>query len=224
MKILLADDDLDVLDITAYALRRQGFAVTLATDGSQALQAWQDTEPDVVLLDIRMPKVSGFEVLRAIRLRDETPVIMVSARSEEEDILRGLDLGADDYVTKPFSPTQLGARIRTVARRGRRDLPKPSDEVEAAGIVLHLETHEATRGSLVVRMTPLEHRILRALMLDAGRLVPSDRLIERAWGFDGGDTNMLKTHISQIRKRLMLRAGEPGYIKNVMSIGYTLEK
>jgi DNA-binding response OmpR family regulator len=223
VKVLFVDDDPDILDITAYALRRQGFSVALATDGSQALQMWEETGPDVVLLDVRMPKMSGFEVLRTIRLQSETPVIMVTARSEEEDILRGLQMGADDYVTKPFSPAQLGARIRSVSRRMRVHAPRSSGNLEAAGISLDVESHEARRGELAVRMTPIEQRILRTLLLEAGRLIPSSRLIDRAWGFDGGDARMLKTHMSQIRKKLGLQPSQPGYIKNYPGVGYILE-
>jgi len=224
VKVLFVDDDPDILDITGYALRRQGFSVSLAMDGNQALQLWEETSPDVVLLDVRMPKLSGFEVLRTIRLSSETPVIMVTARSEEEDVLRGLHMGADDYVTKPFSPIQLGARIRAVTRRMHIALPRAAGDVQFAGITLGLESHEVRRGDVSVHMTPIEFRILRTLMLEGGRLVPSARLIDRAWGFEGGDTRMLKTHVSEIRRKLGLRRGEPGYIKNYPGVGYILEQ
>ena len=223
MKVLLADDDLDILDITAYALRREGFVVTLAADGSQALRAWEEGFPDVVVLDARMPKMSGFDVLRAIRDRAETPIVMVTARSDDEDVIRGLMLGADDYVTKPFSPRQLAARLRAVTRRARVQAPQAVSEIDAAGMRLDLESHQVHRHGQVVRMTPREFHILHTLMLNAGRIVPTARLIERVWGFDGGDSHMLKTHISHIRRKLNLVSGEPGFIQSITSVGYILE-
>jgi len=222
VKVLIADDDQDILDITAFALRREGFQVSLAADGKQALQQWKVSSPDVVLLDVRMPKINGFEVLRAIRNEQETPVIFVTARREEEDIVRGLELGADDYVIKPFSPRQLVARIRSVTRRMCLAAPSTSTEVEAAGMVLDVESHQLRRDDYVVRMTPLEFRLLHSLMLNVGRVVPSGRLIEQTWGVDGGDANMLKTHVCHIRKKLRLRDGEPGYIRSIVGLGYTM--
>jgi DNA-binding response OmpR family regulator len=223
LKVLFVDDDQDILDITAYALRRQGFAVSMATNGSQALEAWQTTSPDIVLLDVRMPRMNGFEVLRTIRMQSETPIIMVTARAEEEDILLGLGMGADDYVTKPFSPIQLGARIRSVARRVRAVARKEPENLQVATISLDVESHEARCGDTTTRMTPLEFRILRTLMLEAGRVVPSSRLIDRTWGFEGGDARMLKTHVSQVRKKLGVNPGQAGYIKNYPGVGYVLE-
>jgi DNA-binding response OmpR family regulator len=223
VKVLLADDDLDILDITAYALRREGFVVALAADGSQALRAWEEQYPDVVVLDARMPKLSGFDVIREIRQRAETPIVMVTARSDEEDIILGLQLGADDYVTKPFSPRQLAARLRAVTRRARLSAPPPSSEIEAGGMHLDVESHEVYRNGQVVNLTPREFGILHTLMLSPGRIVPTSRLIERVWGFDGGDSHMLKTHISHIRRKLDLVSGEPGYIRSVTSVGYVLQ-
>ena len=223
MKVLIADDDSDIRDITAFALRREGFQVSLAADGKQALDQWKVSSPDVVLLDVRMPKMSGYEVLRTIRTKNETPVIFVTARKEEEDIVRGLELGADDYVTKPFSPRQLVARIRSVTRRIAISAPSPTTEVHAAGMVLDVESHQVSRDGQVVRMTALEFRLLHVLMINVGRVVTSSRLIDQTWGVEGGDANMLKTHICHIRKKLRLRAGEPGYIKSIIGLGYTMD-
>jgi DNA-binding response OmpR family regulator len=224
MKVLIADDDADVLDITAYALRREGFHVSIAADGKQALNLWKRDDPDVVLLDVRMPKMSGFEVLRTIRSEAETPVIFVTARKEDEDIVRGLELGADDYVTKPFSTRQLIARIRSVTRRMSLPLPSTATEIEAGGMVLNVESHQVTRGGQNIHVTPLEYRLLHALMLNVGRVISSDRLSEQTWGPEGGNANMLKTHICHIRKKLGLIDGEPGYIKSIVAVGYVMER
>jgi DNA-binding response OmpR family regulator len=223
MKVLIADDDLDILDITAFALRREGFQVSIAADGRQAVQLWKTSAPDVVLLDVRMPKMNGYEVLRAMRDESDTPVIFVTARKEDEDIVAGLERGADDYVTKPFSTRQLIARIRSVTRRMSLAAPSAATEVEAAGMVLNLESHQLTREDRLVRMTPLEFRLLHVLMVNVGRVVTSSRLIEQTWGVEGGDANMLKTHICHIRKKLQLRDGEPGYIRSIIGLGYTME-
>lgn len=224
MKVLLADDDLDILDITAYVLRREGFGVSLAVDGKQALQKWAEDPPDVVLLDVGMPKLNGFDVLRTIREGVDTPVIIVTAKSDEEDIIRGLQLGADDYITKPFSPRQLVARIRSVTRRLRANAPEAATQCQAAGMLLDLESHElTTRDRRQIGMTSLEFRILYALMLNAGRVVSSSRLIEQAWGFGGGDSHMLKTHISHIRKKLGVGEGDPGFIKSISGVGYIMQ-
>jgi len=158
-------------------------------------------------------------------MRDEsdTPVIFVTARKEDEDIVAGLERGADDYVTKPFSTRQLIARIRTVTRRMALAAPSAATEVQAADMVLNLESHQVTREDRLVRMTPLEFRLLHVLMVNVGRVVTSNRLIEQTWGVEGGDANMLKTHICHIRKKLQLRDGEPGYIRSIIGLGYTME-
>jgi DNA-binding response OmpR family regulator len=180
--------------------------------------------PDVILLDVRMPQLSGFEVLRSIRKESETPVIFVSARDDEDDIVHGLRLGADDYVIKPFSPRQLVARIHSVTRRMGLGAPSTETRLEAAGLMLDLESHEVSRDGRAMRMTPIEFRLLRTLMASVGRVVSSSRLIEEAWGAEGGDTTMLKSHICHIRKKLKLRDGAPGYIRSTVGLGYTLER
>jgi DNA-binding response OmpR family regulator len=205
-------------------LRREGFVVSTAADGANALSQIRSSPPDVALVDVQLPKMNGFEVLRNVRLESSLPVIMLTARGHDDDIVRGLQLGADDYVTKPFSPRQLAARIRAVLRRCQAQLPAPMAEIEAAGMVLEINSHEVTTADFKVRMTPLQFRILYALMLNVGHVIPSNRLVEQAWGFEGGDSYMLKTHICHIRKKLKRRHGEPGYIQGIPSVGYVLHR
>ncbi len=225
MKILLADDDTEILDITTYALRKHGYNVITVTDGAQALRRWQSEEPDLVLLDVGLPRMSGFEVCRKIRQNSSTPVIMLTARGDEEHVVQGFLVGADDYVTKPFSHRQLAMRIRAVLqRRYGPSAPEPSTELTAGGMHLDLESHEVTRGDLHVRLTPLEFRILHILAANEGRVVSSNRLIEYAWGYDGGDASMLKTHICHIRQKLKLEKSDPGYIVSVPRLGYSLSR
>lgn len=224
MKVLIVDDDVDTLDITAYALRREGYTVVTAVDGRQALQRWESEKPDLVILDVMLPKVSGLDICRKIRSESSVPVIMLTARDQDEDVVHGLDLGADDYIVKPFSHKQLLARIRVAARRsGTRQGAKESEKITAGGIVLDVDAHEVIRGGHRIRLTPIEFRLLYCLVSNKGRLVSTAKLVEHVWGFkDGGDANLLKTHVCHIRRKLGLQPGKPGYIKNVPGTGYAI--
>jgi len=223
VKILLADDDTDMLDVTAYALRREGFSIVVATDGLQALRRWRSDDPDVVLLDVGMPRVNGFEVCRRIRQSAKTPVIMLTAAGDEDHVVKGFLHGADDYVTKPFSPKQLAMRIRAVLRRtGSEVEPQPTGELHAGDLVLDVEGHQVQNQGKSVQLTPLEFRILYMLATNIGRVVSFGRLVEFAWGYDGGDPSMLKTHVSHIRRKLGLQRGQPGDITVVHGVGYSL--
>jgi DNA-binding response OmpR family regulator len=225
MKALIVDDDVDLLDLMTYALRREGYTVLAATDGQQALHRWTTEKPDIVLLDGGLPKLSGFEVCRQIRNESDTPVIMLTARDEEEDVLQGYRVGADDYVTKPFSPKQLSARMKAVLRRCEPDpYQQVVSEVREGDLVLDLQSHEATKGATRMQLTPLEFRIAYMLAMNAGRVVPYSRLIEYAWGYDGGDSGLLKTHVCHVRQKLDLPSQGAGCIKAIPGVGYRLER
>jgi len=225
VKVLIAEDDVDLLDIMTYALRREGYEVIGAADGLQALDRLQAETPDIVLLDVRLPRLGGFEVCRRIRHATDVPVIFVTGRSEEHDILRGLQIGADDYVTKPFSLKQLAARMETVLRRCRSDqYRRAQSEVRAGDIVLSLQTHEVSRDGLSVQLTPLEFRILYLLAMNEGQIIPYSRLVDYAWGYEGGDANLLKTHICHIRQKLDLPLDGEGSIRSLPTVGYSLVK
>jgi DNA-binding response OmpR family regulator len=175
-----------------------------------------------VLLDVNMPKINGFEVCRRIRHDNETPVIMLTASDEEDDVVRGLQLGADDYVTKPFSVKQLTHRMKAVMRRCRSDPYREAlREVRVDDLVLNLQSYEATKGDARVQLTPLEFRLLYLLAMNPGRVIPYSRLVEYAWGYDGGEATLIKTHICHIRKKLGL-GSEQGGIKAVAGVGYSL--
>lgn len=220
MKVLVVDDDADLLDLTSYALRREGFTVIPASDGQQAVQRWESETPDLVVLDANMPKMNGFEVCRKIRQGSATPVIMLTARGDEADVLQGLQLGADDYVTKPFSAKQLVARMRAVLRRCQADpYRQPVSQLSVGDLMLDLQSHEATKGGEPVQLTPLEFRILYMLAMNEGRVIPYARLVEYAWGYDGGDSSLLKTHISHIRTKVGMVGNGPGGIKAVPGVG-----
>jgi DNA-binding response OmpR family regulator len=223
VKVLIVEDDVDLLDLTTYALRREGYEVVAAVDGLQGLARWEAERPDLVLLDGNLPGLNGFEVCRRIRQAGATPIVMLTARDQEEDIVRGLQLGADDYVTKPFSAKQLVARMKAVLRRAQADPYKQAASVVRAGdLVLDLQSHEATKGGRAVQLTPLEFKILYMLALNEGRVIPYSRLVEYAWGFDGGDANLLKTHISHLRDKLGRGPHQPGALRAIGGIGYSM--
>ena len=223
MKVLMVEDDADLLDLTTYALRREGYTVLPAIDGQQALQRWQAEQPDIVLLDANLPKLNGWEVCRRIRHEGQTPIIMLTARRDEEDILRGFALGADDYVTKPFSAKQLTARMKAVLGRSATDpYHQAVSKLELGDLHLDQQSHQATKAGTPIQLTPLEFRILYFLAMNAGQVIPHSRLVQYAWGYDGGDASLLKTHIAHIRKKVGMPADGPGSIRAVRGVGYVL--
>jgi DNA-binding response OmpR family regulator len=226
MKDLVVEDDVDLLDMVTYALRREGYVVASAADGIQALQRWEDERPDLVLLDGNLPKLDGFEVCRRIRHEGETPIIMLTSRDDEDDIVRGLKFGADDYVTKPFSAKQLHARMEAVLRRRKADpLRQPAREVRVGDLLLDLHAHQATKAGRTVQLTRLEFQILYMLVLNAGWVIPYSRLVEYAWGYyDEDNSKLLKTHICHIRQKLGMPADGTSGIKAIIGVGYTLAR
>jgi len=222
MKVLMAEDDPDLLDVTSYALRRAGWQVVSAVDGQQALHRVEIDHPDIILVDINLPKMNGFDVCHRIRQDHDTGIIMLTARLDEKDIVRAFDLGADDYVCKPFSVKQLVARMNAVLRRVRSDwLSQPEGEVQAGDLRIDQRSHRVTKDGVRVQLTPLEFRILHMLAMNEGLVIPYSRLIEYAWGYDGGDSNLLKTHIYHLRRKLCLSPRQAYGIHAVSRIGYT---
>lgn len=223
-KVLLVDDDPDLLDLLTYGLGREGYEVLTAADGQQGLARWRADRPDIVLLDRMMPRLDGLEVCRQIRQESDTPVIMLTVRDDEADVVHGLQVGADDYVPKPFSAKQLVARMQAILRRTRRDrFQQPAREIRVGELRLDLEANCVTRGGRSVGLTRLEFRILETLALNAGKVVPHARLVERVWGnFDESTSKVLKTHVTHIRRKLGLPADGPGGIRAVRDVGYVL--
>ena len=223
MKVLLVDHDLDLLDVTGYALRREGCDVITAADGLQALQRWQADGADVVVLEIDLPRLSGFEVCRQIREAGPTPVILLGAAHTEEDVIQGFRLGADDYVRKPFSPRQLAMRIRAIWRRvAGANAPEPVRELRIGDLILDVEAHEIHAGGARQRLTPIEFRLLHLLATNAGRVIGAARLADHAWGYDGGDATLLKSHISHIRRKMRSVGSTLVDVSAVPSVGYRL--
>jgi DNA-binding response OmpR family regulator len=223
MNVLVVEDDADHLDLLTYALRREGFNVSSAVDGTQAVEKWQETRPDMVLMDANIPKLNGLEVCRKIRHEGRTPVIMVTARDEEEDVMRAFRYGADDYVVKPFSVKQLVARMKAVlGRTNAEPFKQTSGELMIGNVVLDLQSHVAKRDGVEVQLTRLEFRIFSMLAANPGRVIPYSRLVEYAWGYDGGDSSLLKTHICHIREKLPLSDRKDRGIRSVPGVGYSI--
>ncbi len=222
-RILLADDDLDLLDATAYVLRREGFNVVTATDGETALRRWRAVQPDLTLLDVRMPRLGGLEVCRRIRRSSQAPIVLLTAADDEEHVLQGFRSGADDYVTKPFRPRELASRIRAVLRRhaGQAAAGAPAG-ILAAGLRLEPATHQVVVGSATVHLTPREFQILSLLATHEGKVVGFGRLLESGWGYDNGEPSLLKSHVSHLRKKLGQLPGWEGQIDVIRGAGYIL--
>lgn len=222
MKALVVDDDLVIADVVAFTLHRAGFEVILAHDGVTALERFTKDQPGIVILDIELPRMNGMDVCRQIRLHSTTPIIMLTVRSTDEDVIRGLGLGADDYLTKPFSPGQLIARMQAVLRRaGTTSLPK---RLSFAGITLNPERRTAEFPDReAIPLTQLEYRLIELLILNSEQVLPIDTLIDRIWGHGGGDRAMLKQLVYRLRRKI--ETDEPGsqiYIEAVPGIGYAL--
>ena len=222
MKILLVDDDPDLLAVTGFALQQAGFLVVKAGDGVEALTAFQREQPDLAVLDINMPRMNGFDLARQLRERSRIPLIMLTARSEEEDVVKALSLGADDYLSKPFSPKILLARVKALLRR----VGIEAEETVALGN-LSLDVAELTLSGLargVVRLTPLETRFLQLLIAQAGRTVSTDRLLVHVWGNRaGGNRQLLKQLVHRLRQKVEADPSEPKLIRTMPNAGYSID-
>ncbi|HUV27688.1 MAG TPA: response regulator transcription factor [Anaerolineales bacterium] len=221
MKILVVDDDLDLADVISFTLRRAGFEILLAYDGRAALDRWQSESPDLIILDINLPKLDGTKVCQQIRQQSDTPIIMLTVRSNEDDIVRGLEIGADDYIVKPFSPRQLVARVEAVLRRAG------SPQVISSPITVNDFTFDPSRnevqkdGNIIAHLTPLESRLMEILMINNNHVLLTDTLIDNVWGPAGGDRTMLKQLVYRVRKKIECDLSNPVYLITVSGVGYT---
>ena len=201
MKALVVDDDRVLADVVSFTLRREGFEVIQAFDGPTALRRWAADAPDIVVLDINLPGVDGFELCKQIRAQSDTPIIMLTVREEENDVVKGLHLGADDYIAKPFSPRQLVARAQAVLRRAGKTPTRAIRRVGAFTLApMRRELQYVDHAP--VTLTRLENRLLDYFMLNAGRVLSADMLIDYVWGPEGGDRDMLRQLIHRLRGKL----------------------
>ena len=220
-RILVVDDEPQIVDLLRSYLRRDGFTVEQAVDGEAALAAFGLLRPDLVILDLMLPKVDGREVCRRIRDASHTPIIMLTARDEETDKLLGLELGADDYITKPFSPREVVARVRAVRRRGTREA---TDLVRAGDLTIDLRAHEVSLQGRRVELTPTEFRLLEILAGHPNQVFTRMQLIDRVQGhaFDGYERTV-DAHVKNLRGKVEPDPRNPRYIMTVYGVGYKFQ-
>ena len=229
-RILLVEDEENYRVPLAFSLRRDGFDVVQAADGVEAVEAFEAAGPsgggaiDLVLLDLMLPRLSGIEVCRRIRRASTVPVIMLTARDSEADTVVGLRIGADDYVTKPYSYRELLARVNAVLRRSRGEEQEPAEPVLEVGRVrMDVERHEVTVDGEAVAMPPREFELLELFMRNPGRVLARGEIIDRVWGADYvGDTKTLDVHVKRIRAKIEVEPGEPKLLITVRGVGYKL--
>ncbi|BCB85461.1 response regulator transcription factor [Phytohabitans suffuscus] len=224
-RVLVVEDEESFSDALSYMLRKEGFEVSVAATGTSALTEFDRTGADIVLLDLMLPEMSGTEVCRQLRQRSHVPIIMVTARDSEIDKVVGLEIGADDYVTKPYSPRELVARIRAVLRRQSVDAVELSAPTLAAGPVrMDVERHVVTVAGTAVQLPLKEFELLELLLRNAGRVLTRGQLIDRVWGADYvGDTKTLDVHVKRLRSKVEPEPSTPRYIVTVRGLGYKFE-
>jgi two-component system response regulator RegX3 len=221
--VLVVEDEESYSDALSYVLRKEGFEVSLASTGPDALAEFDRTGADIVLLDLMLPGLPGTEVCRRIRQVSNVPVIMVSAKDSEVDKVVGLELGADDYVTKPYSPRELVARIRAVLRRGQ-EVEHASPSLEAGPVRMDVERHVVTVNGEETRLPLKEFELLEMFLRNPGRVLTRAQLIDRVWGADYvGDTKTLDVHMKRLRAKLEPDPSAPTYLVTVRGLGYKLE-
>ena len=218
--VLIVEDEESYRDALGFMLTKEGFEVILAADGEEGLAQFERHGADIVLLDLMMPGLSGTEVCRRLRQRSTVPIIMVTARDAEIDKVVGLELGADDYVTKPFSHRELVARVRAVLRRGV-DTELVPDVIEGAGVRMDVERHEVWVDGEPVRLALKEFELLEMLLRNAGRVMTRGQLIDRIWGADYvGDTKTLDVHVKRLRGKIEADPANPQVLVTVRGLGY----
>ena len=229
-RVLVVEDEASFVEALSAGLRREGFALDIARDGREALDRFESCRPDVVLLDVMLPRLSGLDVCREIRRRSDVPIIMVSAKGEEIDAVVGLEVGADDYVPKPYRFRELVARIRAVLRRAQAQAEVPDAgpvaaaverPVEVGDVLIDPQGHEVRIRGEDARLPLKEFDLLWALISNAGRVVTRDDLIDQVWGMDYvGDTKTLDAHIRRLRRKVEIEPSNPQRIVTIRGVGY----
>ena len=226
-KILVADDELKLLRLVTRNLELEGYETLAATDGQEALELIETHDPDLLLLDVMMPKLDGFSVTQRVREFSAVPIIIMTARGDDQDKIRGLDLGGDDYLTKPFNVDELLARVRAVLRRSQLSAHTQGPGLSSAATVGDLRVdfaqHQAWLRDEDINLTPVEYRLLAYLAQNAGRVLTQDQLLEYVWGPDYvGETHMLQVNINRVRRKIEPDPAHPRYILTKVGIGYLL--
>ncbi len=225
MNILVVDDDVASAKLTAYLLEDAGYRVFRAHDATSILQMVEQHNPDLILLDIMMPKIDGFDVCRQIRRNSDVPIIFLSARSQLQDRVMGLQIGGDDYLVKPYEPSELLARVEAVLRRRNADVLNTSTRLSQGNITLDPVEHKVlfTDGR-VVELTPLEFRLLYYLMKNAGRILNASQILSKVWGYDyEGESNLVAVYIRRLRTKVEADPDHPRHVITVRNLGYKFE-
>lgn len=227
MKVLVVDDDRVLADLVIFTLRRAGNEGILASDAASAVRRWADDKPDLIILDVNLPGTTGLEngfaICKRIRSESDTPIILLTARGDESDIVHGLEAGADDYVLKPFSPRQLMARVQAVMRRFHTTSTSASTPAKLSvdGLEFNPKLREVTLSDgTSASLTPLESKLLESLMINAGQMLTVDDLISDVWGAEGGNSEMLRQVVRRLRSKIEPDSTNPYYIQNLPGLGY----
>jgi two-component system alkaline phosphatase synthesis response regulator PhoP len=222
-RILVVDDDKKIVELVQLYLEKDGYQVLVAYDGLQALELARQKRPDLVVLDLLLPGLDGLDVCRILRAESKVPIIMLTAKTTEQDRLAGLELGADDYVTKPFSPRELMARVRAVLRRAGSDAPAGPAEMHLGDLVIDRRGHEVRVRDQAVSLTPTEFRLLVALAEQPGRTFTRLELLDRVFGYDfEGFERNVDVHVKNLRNKIEPNPRQPVYIQTVYGVGYKL--
>jgi len=224
--ILVVEDDATLRETLAEALEGEGFRVASAGDGAEALSAFRSDRPDLVLLDLMLPELSGVEVTRIIRAESAVPIVMLTAKGSELDRVLGLELGADDYVTKPFSLRELSARIRAVLRRmDRTEVAEPPSPIDLGRVQVDLAGHRLLRDGTTVPVTPKAFELLAFLLRNAGQVFTREQLLEHVWGYDyAGETRTVDVHVHWLRAEIEVEPSRPTILETVRGVGYVLRR
>ena len=223
-KVLIIEDDPDTARLVGLYLSRDGYRVISAANGQDGLHLAREAKPDLIVLDLMLPGMSGTDICRTLRDESMVPIVMLTARVEERDRLNGLDMGADDYVTKPFSPRELAARVRAVLRRTAREaIDRGPEEVSHGSITINLKQHAARVDGEDVSLTPTEFRILTLLVREPARTFTRNQIIDRVFGYDfDGFDRTVDAHVANLRRKLGAKRGSAEYVKTVYGVGYRL--
>ena len=225
-KVLIVEDEISFSDALAYLLKKESYEVEVAVNGAEAIERFQTFNPDLILLDLMIPEVSGTEVCRVIRSTSQVPIIMLTAKDSEIDKVVGLELGADDYVTKPYSSRELLARMKAVMRRNSGDSAALEEGalLTAGSVRMDIDKHQVTVNSVAVTFPLKEFELLEFLMRNSGRVLTRSQLIDRVWGNDYfGDTKTLDVHIKRLRAKIEEDPANPKIIHTIRGLGYKLE-
>ena len=222
MRILIVEDEPALAESVQYSLSREGFDVEVAADGEKALERFRASAPDLMVLDLMLPRLSGLDVCRIVRGESSVPIVIVTAKDGEADKVAGLELGADDYVTKPFSMRELISRVRALLRRaGMAAQPEPVEVLRGGSVELDVGRHEAKVGGEPMSLPPKEFELLEAFLRRKGRLLTRDFLIEEVWGADYyGDTRTLDVHVKRLRQKIESDPHQPSHLLTVRGLGY----